>query len=55
VEFLKRKEELRHYAQRHAPEAGIKEPEAILSVIDRLPDREYQNMADVEKSVGQVL
>jgi hypothetical protein len=55
VDFPKRKEELRRYAQRHAPETGIKEPESVLNVIGRLPDKEYQNMADVEKSVGQVL
>jgi hypothetical protein len=55
VDFPKRKEELRQYAQRHAPEAAIEEPEAVLNVIDRLPDREYKDMADVEKSVGQVL
>jgi hypothetical protein len=36
VDFPKRKEELRQYAQRHAQEIEIKEPEAVLNVIDRL-------------------
>jgi hypothetical protein len=26
-----------------------------LDIIDKLPDREYNNMADVEKSVGSVI
>ncbi|MFL6419455.1 MAG: DUF2795 domain-containing protein, partial [Nitrososphaeraceae archaeon] len=29
-------------------------PNTILDVIDRLPDREYNNMADVEKSVSSI-
>jgi hypothetical protein len=33
----------------------VTDPQHILSVIDSLPDRKYQNMADVEKSLGQIL
>lgn len=55
VDFPKRKDDLREYVKRHAPEAGIKKPEAVVNVIDRLPDKEYKDMADVEKSVGQLL
>jgi hypothetical protein len=33
----------------------VADPQRILSIIDSLPDREYQNMADVEKSLGQIL
>jgi Protein of unknown function (DUF2795) len=55
IDFPKRKEGLKDYAQRHAPDAGIKDTESVLNVIDRLPDREYTNMADIEKSLGQVL
>jgi len=36
-------------------EVEVADPHAILDVIDHLPDKEYGNMADVEKSVGQVL
>jgi hypothetical protein len=36
-------------------EVEVADPQGIIGVIDKLPDREYENMADVEKSVGQVL
>lgn len=42
----------------YRPKVGTEEvadPQGIIGVIDKLPDREYENMADVEKSVGQVL
>jgi hypothetical protein len=26
-----------------------------LNVIDRLPDREYNNLADVDKSIGSII
>ena len=55
VDFPKNKGELRDYAQRHMTEVEVADPQGIINVIDKLPDRKYQNMADVEKSVGQVL
>jgi hypothetical protein len=56
VDFPKNKVELKDYAQKHMTEVEVAEdPQSIIGVIDRLPDKEYQNMADVEKSVGQVL
>jgi hypothetical protein len=55
VDFPKNKGHLRHYAQKHMKDVGVADPQRILSVIDSLPDQEYQNMADVEKSVGQLL
>jgi hypothetical protein len=55
VEFPKNKGELRDYAEKHMTEVEVADPQGIMGVIDRLPEREYQNMADVEKSVGQVL
>jgi hypothetical protein len=55
VDFPKNKDELRDYAQKHMTDIEVADPQRIISVIDSLPDREYQNMADVEKSVGQVL
>jgi hypothetical protein len=36
-------------------EVEIADPQAVIDIIDRLPDKEYRNMADIEKSVGQVL
>jgi hypothetical protein len=55
VDFPKNKGELRDYAQKHMTEVEVADPQGIIGVIDKLPDREYENMADVEKSVGQVL
>jgi hypothetical protein len=36
-------------------EVEVADPQGVISVIDKLPKREYQNMADVERSVGQVI
>jgi hypothetical protein len=55
VDFPKSKSDLKEYAAKHASEAGVRDSGAILGVIDQLPDRQYQDMADVEKSVGSVL
>ncbi|MDQ3967662.1 MAG: DUF2795 domain-containing protein [Thermoproteota archaeon] len=55
VDFPKNKGELRDYAQRHMTKVEVVDSEHIINVIDRLPEKEYTNMADVEKSVGEVL
>ena len=55
VDFPKNKGELSDYAQKHMTDVEVADPQCIISVIESLPDREYQNMADVEKSIGQVL
>lgn len=55
TDFPKNKGELRDYAQKHMTEVEVADPRAIMGILDKLPDREYQDMADVEKSVGQVL
>ena len=56
VDFPKNKGGLKDHAQknmRNMEEVG--DPQRIISVIDNLADREYQNMADVEKAVGQLV
>ena len=55
VDFPKNKDELRDHAQKHVTDIEVADPRRILTVIDNLPDREYQNMADVEKSLGGIL
>ena len=55
VDFPKNKGKLKDHAQKNMTDMEVADPQRILSIIDSLPDREYQNMADVEKSVGQVL
>lgn len=55
VDFPKSKDELKDYAQKHMTKVEVADPEEIINVIDRLPERKYTNMADVEESVGEVL
>jgi hypothetical protein len=55
ADFPKNKDELRDYAQKSMTEVEVADPQGVISVIDKLPKREYQNMADVERSVGQVI
>jgi hypothetical protein len=58
IDFPKRKDGLKEYAEKNISKAGIDDdvdPNALLDVINRLPDKEYDNMADVEKSVGSIL
>jgi hypothetical protein len=55
VDFPKRKDDLKEYAKRRTLDAGLNGVTEVLNVLDRLQDREYRNMADVERSVGQIL
>lgn len=55
VDFPKKKDELKEYAKRRTLDAGLNGATEVLDVLDRLQDREYRSMADVERSVGQVL
>ncbi len=52
VDFPADKHKLEQWAEQHISRA--KEGESALNAIRKLPDRQYQNMADVEKSFGQV-
>jgi hypothetical protein len=54
VDFPKRKGDLKEYAKRRTLDAGLNDITEVLDVLDRLQDREYRNMSDVERSVGQV-
>ena len=56
VDFPKSKDELKDYAQKHMTKVvEVADPKQIINVIDKLPERKYTNMADVEQSVGEVL
>jgi hypothetical protein len=55
VDFPKNKDELKDHAQKHMRDLEFTDPERILTVIDNLPDREYQSTADVEESLGRIL
>lgn len=49
IDFPKRKDEIVNHARQQQP--GERD---VVAVLERLPDREYHTMADVEKAVGQV-
>jgi hypothetical protein len=55
IDFPKTKNNLKKYAEKNISKVEIGDPDAILDVIDRLPNREYNDMADVEKSVSSVI
>jgi hypothetical protein len=57
IDFPKRKDGLKEYAEKNIPKAGIDDidPNALLDVINRLPDKEYDNMADAEKSIDSII
>jgi hypothetical protein len=56
IDFPKRKEGLKEYAK-NISKAGIDDVDlnTLLDVINRLPDKEYDNMADIEKSIGSII
>jgi hypothetical protein len=55
LDFPKDKGALKDHAQKRMTDMEVTDPQRILNIIDNLPDREYQNMADIEKSLGQIL
>ena len=59
IDFPKDKDSLKDYAKRNISKVevvgGKEDQNAILDVINRLPNREYNDMADVEKSLGSVI
>jgi hypothetical protein len=54
IDFPKSKDSLKQYAKEHISKAEVKDAEAVLNVLDDLPAREYNNMADVEHEVGRI-
>jgi Protein of unknown function (DUF2795) len=56
IDFPKRKDGLKEYAK-NISKAGIDDVDlnTLLDVINRLPDKEYDNMADIEKSIGSII
>ena len=47
IDFPADKNKIRSHAQEHDA------PEDVIAVIERMPDREYGNAADVAKGIGQ--
>jgi uncharacterized membrane protein YfbV (UPF0208 family) len=52
IRFPKNKTELLDWAREH--KSKVKEAEQIITVIQEMPDRKYQNMADVEKALAEI-
>lgn len=52
IRFPKNKYELLNWARKH--KSKVKNAEQIISTIQEMPDRKYQNGADVEKALGQI-
>ena len=55
IDFPKDKYSLKDYAKRNLSKVETGDPNAILDLINRLPDRQYNDMADVEKSLGSII
>ena len=55
IDFPKTKDGLRQYAKKNIFKVDIQGPTNILNVINQLPYRKYNNMADDEKSIGNIL
>jgi Protein of unknown function (DUF2795)/Zinc finger, C2H2 type len=58
IDFPKSKEGIRRYAQKNMDIFTTKEqqqPNAILDLLDRIPEIQYNNMADVEREAAKVL
>ena len=49
IDYPKRKDEIISHAKQQHPGDS-----AVIAVLEQLPDREYGNMADVMKGVGEV-
>jgi Protein of unknown function (DUF2795)/Zinc finger, C2H2 type len=59
IDFPKSKYDIKKYAQNNLANFSTKEqqqqPEAILDLLDRIPKKQYSNMADVEREAAKVL
>jgi mannose-6-phosphate isomerase class I len=55
IDFPKTKGSLTQYAKKNVSKTEDQFSTDILDVIDQLPEREYNNMADVEKSIRDIL
>jgi formiminotetrahydrofolate cyclodeaminase len=52
IEFPKNKDELIHYAEQNKDR--VSEPDAVIETLKELRDTHFENMADVEKALGNI-
>lgn len=50
--FPRSKRSLKDYAKKNISKINIRDSNKVLDILGRLPDREYHDMVDVEKSIG---
>ena len=55
IDLPKTKDSLKQYAKKNISKVEVQATTDILNVINQLPDRKYNSMADVEKSIGDIL
>ena len=55
IDFPKIKDSLKQYAEMNVSNVEVKDPNAILNILDQLTDKKYNNMAEVEKSIRDIL
>ena len=55
IDFPKTKSGIKDYAKKNISNIEVKDPDTILDMIDKLPNKQYNNMADLEKSVSNVI
>ena len=59
IDFPKSKDGIKKYARNNLDNFSTKpqqqKPEAVLDLLDRIPEKQYSNMADVEREAAKVL
>jgi hypothetical protein len=54
IDFPKTKRSLKQHVQKHISKVKVKDPKAILSILDQIADRKYNDMAEVEQEIGKI-
>jgi hypothetical protein len=54
INFPRTKDSLNEYARKHIFKVKIGNPKAILSIIDQIADRKYDDIAEVEQEIGKI-
>jgi hypothetical protein len=55
IDFPKTKNSIKEYAKKSISNIKVRDPDTILDIMDRLPNREYNDMANLEKSISFVI
>ncbi len=59
IDFPKSKDGIKKYARNNLDNFGTKQrqqkSEAVLDLLDRIPEKQYNNMAEVEREAARVL